>query len=226
MCQRFSLALPKEKISSEFGKLNFSHPYEANYNVAPGGSSYVITNKHPNVAHLIEWGLIPHWNKSGEQTGTLYNARAEGIASKASFRIPIRNTRCLVLADSFYVWRNSNMSGDVFRVVPRDGSLLCFAGLYDTWEKDDQRKATFTVIIGNANKEVSQITEMMPIMLEGEGRRKWLQTNNLLECLELLKSKQSGTMHIYKITDRIKDVNYNTIDLHSRIVETHTLFDL
>jgi len=226
MCQRFSLALPKEKIMSEFGKLSFSKAFEANYNIAPGGKSYIITNKNPDRAQLVEWGLIPHWNKSGAQNCTLFNARSEGIASKSSFRIPIRNTRCLVLADSFYVWRNANQTGDVYRVVPRDGSLLCFAGLYDIWENEEVRKLTFTVITSPSNKEVSQITESMPVILGDEDRKRWLQTENLLDCLEIVKATQSGVMHIYKITDRIKDVNYNTIDLHSRILETQTLFDL
>jgi putative SOS response-associated peptidase YedK len=226
MCQRYSLALAKEKVVSEFPKLSFSKPYEANFNIAPGGASYIITNKDMETAQMVQWGLIPHWSKSGEQTETLFNARSEGIASKASFRIPIRNSRCLVLADSFYVWRNANQTGDVFRVVPRDGSLLCFAGIYDTWAKEDKKKLSFTVITHSSNKEVSQVTESMPVILNGEDRNRWLQSNNLMDCLEILKTSRSGVLHLYKITDRIKDINYNTIDLHSRILETHTLFDL
>ena len=226
MCQRFSMALTKDKLASIFDKVEFSIPYEADYNIAPGKNAYVLTSEDPNVIKSYQWGLIPHWSKSGEQNCTLYNANAEGIASKASFRIPIRNTRCVILADSFYLWRNSNQTGDVYRVVPRDGSILCFAGLYDVWNKEGIIKNTFTIVTNTANKEVSQISSTMPVILYGNSVKRWLQTDSLLDCLEILKERNSGTLHIYKVTDRIRDVHYNTVDLHSKIVESQTLFDL
>jgi len=105
MCGRFSFSTSKEKIQQQFGDIEVGTNLRMNFNVAPTQHTYIVTNDSPNRLQYVTWGLIPHWSNDGKNTGKLINARAEGIATKPSFRLPIRKRRCWVLADSFYEWR-------------------------------------------------------------------------------------------------------------------------
>ncbi|MCK4751597.1 MAG: SOS response-associated peptidase family protein, partial [Bacteroidales bacterium] len=54
----------------------------------------VITQLEPGNAQLIQWGLIPSWAGSREKAEQIrqgtYNARAESLHVKPSFREPLR----------------------------------------------------------------------------------------------------------------------------------------
>ena len=56
----------------------------------------------------------PSGAKDGKNNARMINARAEGILDKPSFRKPVRERRCLVLADSFYEWRTSGQGEAAF----------------------------------------------------------------------------------------------------------------
>ena len=51
------------------------------------------------------WGLIPHWCKDADGGRKPINAKAETVASLATFRDAYKRRRCLVPIDSFFEWR-------------------------------------------------------------------------------------------------------------------------
>ena len=116
MCGRFSLVTSPEKLKQQFGDIETGHNLKLSFNVAPTQHSYVITNEHPSRLDYCRWGLVPHWAKDSKNAAKLINARMEGIASKPSFRVPIRKRRCIVVADSFYEWRQEGKQKVPFRI--------------------------------------------------------------------------------------------------------------
>ena len=70
------------------------------YNIAPASSVPIIRQSPQGrrVAHLLTWGLIPHWAKDPSIGSKLNNARAESVAGKPSFRDAFVRRRCLVPA--------------------------------------------------------------------------------------------------------------------------------
>ena len=50
----------------------------------------------------LRWGLIPSWAKDPTIGYKLINARCETLAEKPSFRKPLKDHRCLIIADGFY----------------------------------------------------------------------------------------------------------------------------
>ena len=51
---------------------------------------------------------------------------------------------------------------------------MTFAGLWDRWKMNDQELVTCTIITTRANKMISPIHERMPVILDEEARRTWL----------------------------------------------------
>ncbi|MEL6943372.1 MAG: SOS response-associated peptidase, partial [Bacteroidota bacterium] len=189
MCGRYSLVTSAKKIEAQFGKVTIKQTLPDNYNLAPTQKGYVITNQAPDVVESFSWGLVPFWSKDGKNTGRLINARAEGIAAKPSFRIPIRKRRCLVLADSFYEWKRIEGKKQPFRILLPDEKLLVFAGIWDIWKQDNQIQTTFSIITTTPNKEMEDIHNRMPVILaKEEDQKNWLIEEDLDNILMLLQS--------------------------------------
>jgi putative SOS response-associated peptidase YedK len=74
----------------------------------PGGPSYNIAPTQPVAAvrvqdghrecALLRWGLVPSWSKDGKP---FINARGDTVATKPTFRGPLKRHRCLILADGY-----------------------------------------------------------------------------------------------------------------------------
>jgi putative SOS response-associated peptidase YedK len=70
----------------------------------------VIASAHPDSINTMTWGLVPFWVKDKNGAANIrmktFNARAESIHEKPSFRHTIEKQRCLVLSDGFYEWQH------------------------------------------------------------------------------------------------------------------------
>ncbi|MBK8489998.1 MAG: SOS response-associated peptidase [Saprospirales bacterium] len=225
MCGRFSLAVSESKIQEELPFVDPGSNLRISYNIAPTQHAYVVTNDQQEHLQYITWGLVPYWAEEGKNNGKLINARSEGIESKPSFRVPIRKRRCLVLADSFYEWRMINHKKIPYRIVPRDGSLLVMAGIWDIWEKDGYPIKSFSIITTTPNQEVSSLHDRMPVILPtNKERKKWLEHLELEEVLEFLHPPKDGMFKVYRVSDELNSPNNNIPELHKEIQENLDLF--
>lgn len=225
MCGRFSFAVSESKIQQELPFVDPGINIRKSYNIAPTQHAYVVINEQPDRLQYITWGLIPYWSEEGKNTGKLINARAEGIESKPSFRVPIRKRRCLVLADSFYEWRTVNHQKIPYRVVPKDGSMLVMAGVWDVWEKDGYPLKSFSIITTEPNKEVSSLHNRMPVVLPTiKECKQWLEPMEVDEVLQFLHTPQDGFFRIYRVSDELNSPKYNLPELHNEIPENLDLF--
>lgn len=224
MINRYSLVASKEKISKRLGKLEFNSEYYLSYNIAPLSNSFIITQEESALVQNYTWGLLPEWSRQGINSGNLYNARSQGIVSKPSFRIPIRQKRCLVLADSFYVLDKNE---EAYRVYNRNEGVLLFAGLYDQCYTNGCVQNTFTIITAPSNRVVSRYNDISPVILNDEDAELWLNNSSSLNSLlSILKPNDNYSLSTYKVSSELKDANFNNPILHEEIVSDITLFDL
>lgn len=225
MCGRFSLAISKERISKKY-QVDTPSEVFSNYNISPTQSAYVITNDNPEALARLQWGLIPHWSKDAKVGHNLINARRETIAGKPSFRIPIRKRRCLVLADGFYEWRKEGRQRIPYRITRREDPLMTFAGLWDIWQDaSGELVRTFAIVTTPPNAEMADIHDRMPVILEGEEARAWLEDISLERTLNLLQTPPDGLLDIFPVSKRVNSVHCNSPDLYQRITLPPTLFD-
>ncbi len=210
---RFSFHASNQKMKRQFN-LMIKEELQASYNIGAGQNAYVLTNQSDNI-EIFRWGLIPHWAK--EETTNLIHARAEGIATKLSFRMPIRQKRCIVFADSYYMWKKEGKEKIAYRVHLPNNELMAFAAVWDIWERPNKTfLKTFAMISVAANAELTALGgTRMPVVLDtNEKQEKWLGESDLKTVLDLLEPLDSQLL-IYPVLDDVLDLNNNYPELHN-----------
>lgn len=215
MCGRFSFVAPKEKVEQQLPYLEIENNLRQNFNVAPTQHAYVITNDSPNRLQYLTWGLIPYWSKEGINRGKLINARMEGIVTKPSFRLPIRNRRCLILADSYYEWKLQTGQRIPYRVHLKSDELLLLAGIWDIWMKGDYAIKSFSIVTTPANQEISQINSRMPLIFtDTNDQQAWLNETDLGQVLKMMHPAPDQQFSLHRITDKVNSLKNNSPELH------------
>lgn len=226
MCGRYSMIATKEQIKSQLPFVeDVSISLRESYNIAPTQSALVVTNEQPLALQYLTWGLIPSWSNSDKNQGKLINARAESIFTKPSFRVPIRQKRCLVIADSFYEWRRSGSRKLPYRILPKDGSLLIMGGIWDIWDNEEVPKMSFSIITTTPNTEMSDLHNRAPIVFtDALECQLWLDNNSLEDINSLLQPVEDDFFNIYRVSEMVNSVRNNSPHLHEEVPEELNLF--
>jgi putative SOS response-associated peptidase YedK len=175
MCGRFEV-IGSERVFVRFA-VTGDHPLLLeNRDVRPTTDIAAIVHDHQLA--LMQWWLIPSWSKTGtvDTRHPTFNARAEGIETKASFRGPLHRARCLIPASAFFEWKGQPGHKRKYRIARKDGDYFGFAGLYDTWtnpESGEERKSC-TIITCQPNALMQTIHNRMPVILLPEDEQEWL----------------------------------------------------
>jgi len=216
----------KEQIQNELPFVEDTNiALRESYNIAPTQQGLVVTNEQPFALQYLEWGLIPAWSNTGKNQGKLINARAEGIFTKPSFRVPIRQKRCLVIADSFYEWRRSGTRKLPYRILPKDGTLLMMAGIWEEWKSYGELKQTFSIITTPPNTEMAKLHNRAPVILSDALEcQLWLANNSLEDINSLLQPLKDDFFKIYPVSPMVNSVRYNSPHLHEEVPEELDLF--
>jgi putative SOS response-associated peptidase YedK len=149
---------------------------------------------------------VPSWAKDPNMGNRTFNARAETVASKPSFRAAFTARRLAVVADGFYEWKpGPGKVKQPYYFTRADGQPLALAGLWEQWwggpasePSDGGRPAlrTCTVITTEAGPDMGDIHHRMPVVLEPEVIEEWLDPANCdkPELEALLVPSPGGTL--------------------------------
>src|ERR1700716_404132 len=133
MCGRFVITSPRAAIRQAFGYAEQPN-FPPRYNIAPTQPiPVVIVENGARHFKLMRWGLVPGWVKDPREFSLLINARSETVLDKPAFKNAIRRRRCLIPADGYYEWSQSQARKRPYFIHPRDGQPFGFAGLAETW---------------------------------------------------------------------------------------------
>ena len=135
------------------------------------------------------WGLVPSWAKDPAVGSRMFNARAETVASKPSFRAAFTARRLVVVADGFYEWRPGPGAKQPLLLHPvrrpaagarrTVGAVVGWSGQRVTprgAERPPMR--TCTVITTEAGPDMGDIHHRMPVVLEHDMLDEWLDPAN------------------------------------------------
>ena len=177
MCGRFAITLPDDAMAQLFEATPANDlPRVPNYNVCPTNQVHVVMRDETGRRLVpMRWGFIPHWYKKPSDGPLLINARSETIAEKPAFRTACRERRCLIPATGFYEWTKTPEGARVPWYIHRnDGDAIAFAGVWQVWERDDQRLTTCAIVTTGANTSMSKIHHRMPVSLAAKDWPLWL----------------------------------------------------
>lgn len=214
MCGRFAVKTPKDEIKNYFGIDVVTSEIIESYNIAPTNDVYAIiqTNEYLKLGQL-QWGLIPRWSKNNSYQSKLINARSETILTKPSFKESFQTRRCLIIADGYYEWKQNSKEKHPYYIYHKSNRVFTFAGLWDIWlDSENQKISTCTIITGATNKKLSHIHERMPIVIELENHRKWLDKNTTEKTLvDLINSASEEAFHFYRVSQFVNSVKNNSL---------------
>jgi putative SOS response-associated peptidase YedK len=151
-------------------------PDVPNYNVCPTTQIHTVTSDE-GMRRLrpMRWGFLPHWYKSPTDGPLLINARAETVAEKPAFRAACRERRCLVPASGFYEWTKDADGNRLPWYIHRaDGGTIAFAGVWQDWERGDDRFTACAIVTTAANDAMSKIHHRMPVPVAEKDWALWL----------------------------------------------------
>lgn len=176
MCSRYSLTSPPEAVRAMFGYHNQAE-FPSRYNIAPTQPVAIVRTSHGGERELalVRWGLIPSWAKEPEKFTTLINARSETASEKPSFRASLRHRRCIVPADAFYEWTGKPGSKQPHMIGLKSGEVMGFAGIWEHWlGADGSEIETMAILTRDANDDMADIHDRMPVILNPEQYDQWL----------------------------------------------------
>jgi putative SOS response-associated peptidase YedK len=199
MCGRYGLYDISE---SELLTENKGYTFTPNYNVAPTQSMPVITeNEGKPAVKIMQWGINRKLGKDIEKD--IFNTRSEK-ALERFWSKTVRSRRCIVPANGFYEWKNGEDGKTPYWIHSPNNKLIYFAGIYDV---DADGNEHYSIMTTSPNDEMSQLHDRMPVILDGQAREAWLQSDDVADELlgELLRPLPDNSLEMFEVS---KDVNF------------------
>ena len=175
VCGRYSLTARLDQLLPRLQgelPLGLKNHYAPRPLIAPGEPVLALRQEHGQLQPaLMLWGLLPEWSKDPLAGPRPFNARAETVAEKASFRGAWRHRRCLLPADAFFEKGH--------RIQRRDGDLFWLAGIWDRWIGPDGSEVESCCVLTTApNALVAPLHNRMPVILPNGLEQAWLEARD------------------------------------------------
>jgi len=184
------------------------------YNIAPSQDVAIVrATASGRELVMVRWGLVPRWSREPRTKYSTINARIESVAEKPAYRESFRQRRCLVPADGFYEWHESNGTKTPYHIALRDGGVFAFAGLWDRWEGADGVLESCTIIVMPANPVMQPIHTRMPAIVDPECYAGWLDRGitQRQEIMRMLQSKRSGELESHPVSNLVNSPAHDDI---------------
>lgn len=151
----------------------------------------------------------------------LINARSETAAEKASFRAAMRHRRALIPASGFYEWKRFGPGqAQAYWVKPRDGGIVAFGGLMETWaEPGGSEMDTAAILTTPANERIAHIHHRMPVVIKPVDFDRWLDCigNEPRDVAELMRPVEPDFFEAVPVSDAVNKVANSGPEIQERV---------
>ncbi len=191
------------------------------YNISPTQAVPVVVELPGGnrEMRLMRWGLIPGWARDISIGDRLFNARAETLAEKPSFRTAFKRRRCLLPASGFYEWQGERGAKQPFFVHLRDEEAFALAGLWEYWEGPEGALETCTVITTEPNELIAPMHNRMPVILPRNAYDIWLDLGNQRpgSLQPLLAPYRADAMEAFPVDKRVSNPRFESPECVARL---------
>ena len=206
MCGRFTHRYTWAEIQRLYRLTSPASNVQPSYNVCPTDTVNVVTSSDDTrILQPMRWGLVPRWwSKPLKELMRLstFSARVETVTTKPFFREAFKRTRCIIPASGYYEWQDTPDGKQPHYFTRTDGQVISFAGLWDEW-KDRATGETLkscTMIITEPNAMVAEVHDRMPVVLEPDNFKPWLERE---VGLEILLPAAEGILQRWPVSKRV-----------------------
>ncbi|MHB1007794.1 MAG: SOS response-associated peptidase [Propionibacteriaceae bacterium] len=239
MCGRYAASADEGALRELFELEQVLELPPASWNVAPTDHVPAVVERADKATGIVtrrliapRWGLVPSWSK-GPGGPPMINARVETLATKPAFRAALSKRRCLLPADGYYEWYETEQRTargkpvkQPFFIKPETG-LLVMAGLYEFWKDPslDGPEAwltSVTIITTRATDKVGHIHDRMPMTVPPEAWAAWLDPSqdDAEAAHELLTVTRPDDLDAYAVSTAVNTVANNSPDLVQPLAES------
>ena len=226
MCGRLALHTIPSQFASLFPRLDFSNA-NLGYNVCP--TQWLLSLRLSTADAQLElanlrWGLVPAWASDISIGARMINARCETVDQKPAFRTAFQARRCVILANGFYEWKKvSPRSKQPYYIYRRDGNLMCFAGLWESWQSPDSETIqTTTILTTQANGILSPLHDRMPVMLDHDSFDKWLRPDAAFDTSRLFAPWPAEELKLHCVSPAMNKPSYDQPDCIDPVETNHS----
>jgi putative SOS response-associated peptidase YedK len=175
-------------------------------NVAPTESVWSLYQLESQWdATPMRWWLVPHWSKGPQSKYSMFNARAETIATRPAYREAFQKRRCIIPVSGYFEWRRVNGQAQPMVFEPIDSELLLLAGLWDRWQGKDETIISCTVVTTAATQTMSGFHHRLPLMLSRGEAEAWMDPRSPQTQLNEIIAPR--LRHPLKVTDVTSAMN-------------------
>jgi putative SOS response-associated peptidase YedK len=214
MCGRYTLYLDDDSILNAFELDELLVDWGPTYNVAPSQQVLAMTGDQPRAAAGLKWGIDIHSEREQKDI-QLINIRSETVLEKGHFRQP-RYKPCLILANGFYEWRRDAARQPFFFHL-KNNEPFAFAGLLTTEKQADKETRVCAILTCQPNNVVSGVHNRMPVILQKEKMKEWLQAQSLADYKKFLVPYPAERMSSHPVGKQINRPTYDASDCISEI---------
>lgn len=220
MCFSVNVNLIKEELENRYGAVLIDpDKYRPSYyfHAFAIPEMPVVCSERPSEINILKWGLIPSYTKDMNEAESIrsktFNARSESLHQKKAFSSAFTGKRCIIPVRGFYEWQHTGREKIPWYIYHSGNEIISLAGLCDQWVFDRTGEVfnTFTIITTVANELLAEIhnsTKRMPVILEKEEEKIWLNRNSLEEDLsDLLKPSRVEILKAHTIGPLVNNRN-------------------
>ncbi len=191
MCSRYALTTDLARLPSALkGNFpqGFTEHYEKQHLIRPSDPVLVLKEENGiRSASFMLWGLLPDWSKDPLKGPRPFNARAETISTKPSFRGGWQHRRCLIPASGFYEKNHL--------IRREDAKAFWMGGIWNKWlGADGSEIQSCCVITTKPNDLLKTLHNRMPVIIPEGNEDAWIANVNGhdLKALEPLMGSWSS----------------------------------
>lgn len=231
MCGRFIVSYSYEDllkfISTTFDIFDLDPSIEVpRYNIAPQTRVLsVISDGEKYRAGNLLWGFQPTFKYEVKSKYKIINVRSEGIGKNGLFEASFLNKRCLILANGYYEWKNDHGKKVPYLIQPADKQMFFFAGIYNR-NKDSNGNIIYTTAIITKEADISlrEIHDRMPVILDEEHAKKWLDKSlHISEVVDIFSNTKEKFLAL-RVSGFVNNVKNDSLRCIEEFKE-NSLFD-
>jgi putative SOS response-associated peptidase YedK len=187
MCGRFAMDKKTDDLIQEYvAQGGDFRDWTPSWNIAPTDTIPVLLESAKGDGDEVRrleparWSLVPSYSKELKLKYPTFNARAEGLASKATWRGPLKSHRAIIPATGYYEWKTEGKTKTP-HFIHLPGETIGMAGLYSWWpdhskneDDDDFWTLTATILTSDAVDQLIGIHDRNPVPLPRDLWDWWL----------------------------------------------------